>query len=99
MRSIKLVSVEPTDYTAEIFEVRQKKHVIHDAVPVQCGAMILATAKLHFVRFLKDLVNNLDCSALRVVYMGKSERPRGVRAKLVPSAGVPQRREAAWPRW
>ena len=73
VRSIKLVSVEPTDNSGEIFEVREKKHVIQDCVPVQCGAMILSTAKLHFVKFVRELVNKLDCTAFRILYMGKTK--------------------------
>ena len=69
-RSNKLISIEPINREAEIFEVRKKKSSILDKIPVQCAAMILSTAKLHFVKFVSDLAENMDSKAYKIIYMG-----------------------------
>ena len=71
VRSNKLISAEPIDSEGKIFEVRKKKSVIVDRIPVHCSAMILSSAKLHVIEFIKDLAEELDCQAFRVIYMGK----------------------------
>ena len=97
VRSNKLISAEPIDQSGEVFEVRKRKSIIVDRIPVHCAQFILSSAKLHVLEFLRDMLNELDCSAFRIVYMGEyiAKRPRGVRAKLVPSANVLRRRQAA----
>ena len=71
VKSNKLISVEPTDPSAEVFEVRKKKNCITDKIPVSCAAQILSSAKLHFIEFVSDLADDLDCSAFRIIYMGR----------------------------
>ena len=72
VRSNKLISAEPINQEGKVFEVRKKKSVIVDRIPVHCSAMILSSAKLHVIEFIKDLAEELDCQAFRVIYMGKN---------------------------
>ena len=71
MRSNKLISAEPINLDAEIFEIRKRKTSIIDRIPVQCAAMILSSAKLHFIDFVSDIAEHMDTEGLRILYMGK----------------------------
>ena len=71
-RSNKLISIEPINRDADIFEVRKRPGSILDKIPVQCAAMILSTAKLTVLQFVSDLASNLDTKAFRIIYMGNS---------------------------
>ena len=71
MRSNKLISAEPINLDAEIFEIRKRKTSIIDRIPVQCAAMILSSAKLHFIDFVSDIAEHMDTKGLRILYMGK----------------------------
>ena len=73
IRSNKLISVEPINFEAEIFEVRKRKSSVLDKIPVQCAAMILSSAKLHFLQFVSDLADNLDPSSFKILYMGNKK--------------------------
>ena len=70
-RSTKLISAEPINLEAKIFEVRKRKVSILDKIPVQSAAMILSSAKLHFIDFVSDLAEYMDPQAFRIIYMGK----------------------------
>ena len=70
MRSNKLISAEPINLEGEIFEVRKRKQSILDKIPVHCAAMILSTAKLHFVQFVSELADFMDTTAFKIIYMG-----------------------------
>ena len=70
-RSTKLISAEPINLEAKIFEVRKRKVSILDKIPVQSAAMILSSAKLHFIEFVSDLAEYMDPKAFRIIYMGK----------------------------
>ena len=71
-RSTKLISAEPINLEAKIFEVRKRKAAILDKIPVQSAAMILSSAKLHFIDFVSDLAEYMDPKAFRIIYMGKN---------------------------
>ena len=71
VQSNKLVSIEPINSDAKIWEVRKRKNIIKDTTPIHCSAMILNSAKLHFLQFVSDIAEELDPKAYRIIYMGE----------------------------
>ena len=54
-----------------IYEVHSGHKSIRDSIPVHVAFYILSGAKQHVLLFMHKLLTELDCSGLRLLYMGK----------------------------
>ena len=58
-----------TEYKIDILELKKKKRVINDRIPVHVALFILQNSKLHMMKFLDFLYNHLKFGSYRLLYM------------------------------